>query len=209
MVKQAKIFVVEDEPLSRDMLVRRLGTRNYDVEGIADAPTCLARLDDGLPDLILTDVSMPVMSGLQLLRAIRSKWSSDTLPVIMVTAMIDSDDVVAGLEAGANDYVVKPVNLPVLLARVAVWLKVREGMVQQMEMQRQRVRLEALAGACHAIHEPLSDVVAKIEALLAKTPATDVAVREGLTEILNWARDAGKVIAQVQETVGYRAVKVD
>ncbi len=112
----ARILVAEDDPHSRDMLVRRLERRGFTVDAVTDGASCLQQIDAQPPDLLLLDIQMPNLSGLEVLRATRARFSHDALPVILVTALGDSEDVVRGLEAGANDYVVKPINLPVLLA---------------------------------------------------------------------------------------------
>lgn len=131
----ARIFVVDDEPLSREVLMRRLAAAGYASMGFADAATSLAETEKQAPNLMLLDVNMPGMSGLELLRVIRKQWSKQQLPVILVTALMDSEDVVAGLVAGANDYVVKPVNMPVLKARMEVCLDIGRAVRQRMEAE--------------------------------------------------------------------------
>jgi PAS domain S-box-containing protein len=122
----AHILIVDDEAVSRDILIRRLGSRGFDVEGCDSAAACLRSVEQRRPDLILLDVYMPQTDGISVLREIRARWSQDLLPVILVTAMIDSDDVVAGFDAGANDYIVKPYNFPVLLARINTHLRIKQ-----------------------------------------------------------------------------------
>ena len=101
--------------------------------------SCLKRIESEVPDVILLDVQMdPGMSGLEVLREVRKHFTHDRLPVILVTSLGESEDIVAGLEAGANDYVIKPVNLPVLLARMDVSLKIKFGINLLMEAERQR-----------------------------------------------------------------------
>src|SRR5687767_1924614 len=112
------ILIVEDEPLSRDVIVRHLAGAGYDASVVNDGLDCMAWLGQGNRcDLILMDMALPRMSGLEAIRAIRKTYSPDSLPIIVVSALVDSDDVVAAIEAGANDYVVKPVNFRVLAAR--------------------------------------------------------------------------------------------
>jgi signal transduction histidine kinase len=137
---QSRIFVVDDEPLSREVLVRRLAASGFGMLGLPDAASCLAEVDKELPDLILLDVSMPEVSGLDLLRQLRQRWAKQQLPVILVTALMDSDDVVMGLDAGANDFIVKPVTMPVLIARMEVCLDIGRA---NRERDKAKVALQA------------------------------------------------------------------
>ena len=146
----AKILIVDDDELSRNMLVRRLLNRGFAVDGASDGEQCLALLDeDPNIDLVLMDIFMPGLNGLEVVRRIRKKWAQNRLPVIMVTARSDSEDVIEGLEAGANDYVVKPIKLPVLIARMSVCLGLKEGVDRLIEAERQRVMFESVGAACH------------------------------------------------------------
>ncbi len=119
MSEPPRILVAEDEELSRDMLVRRLAKSGFAVEAVADGRSCLAALEKQAPDLALLDIQMPGASGMEVVREIRKRFTHDTLPVILVTALGESDDIVRGLDAGANDYVVKPIIFPVLLGASA------------------------------------------------------------------------------------------
>ena len=115
----ASLLLVDDEEMNRDMLGRRLELEGYAVT-LADSGQRALDLLQGQPfDLILLDVMMPEMNGLQALRGIRERHGPAELPVIMVTAKDQSEDVVEAFRHGANDYVTKPVDLPVALARIA------------------------------------------------------------------------------------------
>jgi CheY-like chemotaxis protein len=206
MTRGALVLVVEDEPLSRDVLTRMLRSRGFRTESVPDGPSCLEWLEENAPALVLLDVSMPGMSGLDVLKCLRRQYTRDQLPVILVTAMVDSDDVVAGLEAGANDYVVKPVNLPVLLARMSVALRIRQDVERLLEAERHRVMLESLDGACERLARPLSGIVAHLETILADAATVDETTRVRLRETLDWAREAGGLIGSFRRIASYQAV---
>src|SRR5690349_19606138 len=108
MKHKPRILLVEDDEMSRDMLVRRLNSRGFRVAAVSDGPAALHHIEGEIPDLILLDVQIPGLSGLEVVGQIRQKFSHDALPVILVTALGESEDIVRGLEAGANGYVVKP-----------------------------------------------------------------------------------------------------
>ena len=119
------LLVVDDHEENRDLLSRRLSKRGYCVLVARDGHEALATLDGAEVDLVLLDIMMPGMSGIDVLRQVRRRRSEVELPVIMATARTESDDVVEALELGANDYVTKPLDLPVVLARVEAQLRQR------------------------------------------------------------------------------------
>jgi len=121
----ATLLVVDDVAENRDILERRLSKRGFSVATADSGAQALRILDGQDVDLVLLDIMMPGMSGIEVLEKLRSTRSADELPVIMVTARADSADVVDALERGANDYVTKPVDFPVLLARVQTQLRLR------------------------------------------------------------------------------------
>jgi len=116
------ILVVDDNDLNRDMLSRRLNRRGYKVESAEDGESALAAIEDGEFDLVLLDWMMPGLSGLDVLKRLREKYSSVELPVIMATAKTEADDIVEALRAEANDYVTKPLNFDVVHARIRTQL---------------------------------------------------------------------------------------
>lgn len=117
---KARLLVVDDNEMNRDMLSRRLQNRGYEVHAAEGGEEALDLIRETPFDLILLDIMMPGVSGLDVLREVRqgmSRSRSD-LPIIMATAKSDSADVVEALKGGANDYVTKPIDFPVVLARV-------------------------------------------------------------------------------------------
>ena len=112
------LLVVDDNEANRDALSRRLRHRGYVVSVAADGPQAVALTESVKFDLVLLDVEMPGMSGLEVLSHIRARHSDTELPVIMVTARTEGADIVEAFRLGANDYVTKPVDFPVALARI-------------------------------------------------------------------------------------------
>lgn len=113
-----RILVVDDVEDNRDILTRRLVRRGYEVAEAAGGYEALAQLDKGTFDLVLLDIMMPDLNGNEVLRRLRAQYSSAELPVIMVTAKSQSEDVVESLGLGANDYVTKPVDISIAVARI-------------------------------------------------------------------------------------------
>ncbi len=122
-----EILVVDDNELIRDMLSRRLARQGHIVATAVDGTSALALIGKHRFDVILLDVMMPGMDGFEVLKHIRIEYTALELPVIMVTAKDQSEDVVRALMAGANDYVAKPVDFPVALARLSTQLTLRRS----------------------------------------------------------------------------------
>jgi diguanylate cyclase (GGDEF)-like protein/PAS domain S-box-containing protein len=116
------LLIVDDEESNRDMLSRRLERHGFEVLVAEDGPQALETIRKSTPDLVLLDIRMPGMSGMQVLQAIRAQHPPSRLPVIMVTAEGHSASIVEALQAGANDYITKPVDMPVALARIRTLL---------------------------------------------------------------------------------------
>jgi two-component system, OmpR family, response regulator MprA len=116
-----RILVVDDEPAVRESLASSLSFEDYEVETAADGVAALEALDRVKPDLVLLDVLMPRLDGLTTCRRLRA--GGETVPVLMLTARNTVGDRVTGLDAGADDYLVKPFELDELLARVRALLR--------------------------------------------------------------------------------------
>jgi two-component system, OmpR family, response regulator MprA len=121
MAEQARILVVDDEPAVQSALSRALKLEHYDVAQAADGIQAIERLGSAPYEAVILDIAMPRMDGLEVCRRLRE--GGDTTPVLMLTARGEVDDRVAGLDAGADDYLVKPFALRELLARVRALLR--------------------------------------------------------------------------------------
>jgi len=119
------ILVVDDHPDNRELLMRRLEREGFRVLGAESGRQALDQVKSAPVSLILLDVMMPGMSGIEVLQAVRETHDASALPVIMVTAKAQSEDVVEALGSGANDYVTKPIDFPVALARIQAQLRIR------------------------------------------------------------------------------------
>jgi diguanylate cyclase (GGDEF)-like protein/PAS domain S-box-containing protein len=117
-----RLLIVDDNEMNRDMLARRLARKGY-VIGLADSAKELQqRVKHDAVDLVLLDIEMPEISGLDALKTLRQHYSAAELPIIMVTAKTQSDDIVTALDLGANDYLTKPIDFPVAVARIGTQL---------------------------------------------------------------------------------------
>ncbi len=131
------VLIVDDIEANRHLLDRSLSSAGYRTVCADDGASALAVLRGGDSiDIVLLDWMMPGLSGLDTLRAIRQTHSPDCLPVIMCTAVGEDDNIVEAIESGANDYVVKPISLPVLRARMATHLS-RSHAIAALEFDRE------------------------------------------------------------------------
>ncbi|MGA2455521.1 MAG: response regulator transcription factor [Solirubrobacteraceae bacterium] len=121
MPEQARILVVDDEPAVQNALLRALTLEHYDVTKAVDGQEALERIGASPYEAIILDIAMPRMDGLTVCKRLRE--GGDSTPVLMLTARGEVDDRVAGLDAGADDYLIKPFALRELLARVRALLR--------------------------------------------------------------------------------------
>src|ERR1700758_75995 len=119
------ILVVDDVPDNVDILQMRLETQGYEVVTAGDGVEALEKIRELLPDLVLLDIMMPRMDGIEALKRLKCDTSLPFIPVILVTARTDAKDVIAGLESGGDDYLTKPVDYAALSARVRSMLRIK------------------------------------------------------------------------------------
>lgn len=131
----ARILLVDDETLITDSLAYSLKREDFEVMSVADGEHALEAAEGFQPDLIVLDVMLPGMSGLEVCRKLRER---STIPVIMLTARGEEIDRVMGLEVGADDYLAKPFSFRELLARIRSTLR-------RVEMDRQKVQMQPVA----------------------------------------------------------------
>lgn len=142
------IVVAEDDRLTRDLLAEMLRSHGYHVESFADGQAAVERVGQGGIDLVLLDIMMPRLSGLEACRLLKSMTSDNFLPVVLVTVKTDTASRVEGLKIGADDYVCKPFDEGELLARVEAMLRIKQ---LHDHVARARAKLERLS-----VHDDLT-----------------------------------------------------
>jgi adenylate cyclase len=120
-----RILIVDDNEANRDILATRLATQGYALCEAADGEEAIAAAKAHLPDLILLDVMMPKLNGFEVCRRLKSDAALPFMTIILVTSMVDTKDIVAGFDAGADEYLTKPVDQAALLARVRSVLRLK------------------------------------------------------------------------------------
>jgi len=137
-----RILIADDNAMNLDILKTRLSVHGYEILTAADGEEALAVAQRMQPDLMLLDIMMPKMDGIEVCRRLKADPALPFVPVIMVTAKADSKDIVAGLEAGGDEYLTKPVDQAALVARVKSMLRIK---ALHDTVQEQAARLEAQA----------------------------------------------------------------
>jgi adenylate cyclase len=152
-----RILVVDDSDANRDVIVTRLRAHGYETSEAADGEQGLVAAGEYAPDLILLDVTMPKLNGIEVCRRLKSDRSRPFTPIIILTARADTKDVVAGLDAGADEYLTKPVDHAALVARVRSVLR--------LKALHDRVQAQAddLARWNRSLEQRVAEQVAEIE----------------------------------------------
>jgi adenylate cyclase len=122
----ALILVADDNPDNVEIFRNRLAAHGYDIVTAVDGEEALAVIREALPDLILLDVMMPKLDGIEVCRILKADASLPFMPIVMITAKAATQDVISALEAGADEYLIKPVDHGALVARVRSMLRIKE-----------------------------------------------------------------------------------
>lgn len=153
-----RILIVDDTPANVEILQMRLAANGYEILTAGDGEEALEIIGDQRPDLILLDIMMPKVDGIEVCRRVKADDALPFIPIILVTSKADPKDIVAGLEAGAEEYLTKPVEHTALVARVKSMLRIKE---LHDKSQEQAARLEEQAVELGELNQGLEQRVAE------------------------------------------------
>jgi signal transduction histidine kinase len=198
---RSRVLVVEDNPDMRQYLVQVL-RRDYQVRAVADGQAALEAIAASRPDLVLSDIVMPGLDGLALVRAIRDDSSTRAIPVILVTARAGEDAALEGLGGGADDYVVKPFSSRELLARVQTRLELARVRREAGEAAMK----EAFVGVVsHELRTPLTSIKFQAQLLAGQTAKGAHLKGAGSLEVLQ--RGVARMERLVDDLLSLSAIK--
>ncbi len=215
-----KVLIVDDEPRNLLILEGILAPLQYDLRQASNGSEALDQVAADPPDLVLLDVMMPGLSGFDVCRRLKSRPDTQFIPVVLVTALTDRDSRVTGIDAGADDFISKPVDSNELRARVRSLLRIKSFHDEKERAQQQLIQAERLAavgelvaGSAHELNNPLavasSLMQSAVEMLQEDTPeelAQDRAtlvqnLQMGLRD-LNRAKDIVASLLSLSEQTG-------
>ena len=169
-----EILIAEDDRPSRRVLEARLAKWGHAVVACIDGGEAWEKLQrEDAPRLAILDWMMPVLDGIEVCRMVREMPHANRIYILILTARGEKEDIVAGLKAGANDYVTKPVDEEELQARVQVGVRMVELQDQLLESERLRALTETAGAAAHEINQPLTIILGKADILLDKMAPED------------------------------------
>ncbi len=201
------ILVVDDEPYNFDVIEALLSSQSYELNYVADSSQALASLETFQPDLILMDVMMPEVNGIELCEQIKALPQWQFVPIIMVTALGSKTDLSRCLQAGADDYISKPINGLELRARVHSMLRIKkqydtiqrlytlqEDTLTVLEQTLEELTLNLAANISHELNTPINGIVLAIDVLKEGLDSMDT---EEVNEILDMLGSAATRLEQL------------
>ncbi len=191
-----KILVIDDLPENVFLIQDRLEREGYEVITAFDGKTGIQRTKNELPDLILLDVMMPEMSGFEVCKILINDPLTSRIPIILVTARTEAEDIKEGLEAGAFDYIKKPFNRIELLARIHSALKLSETQKLLLEAEQKNTYTATVVTANHKIKQPLT-LMSLSSASIKRELKKDEISAEAILKSLNYIEIAIKEINDV------------
>lgn len=169
MPNAKRIIVVEDEADIAELLAYNLRRAGYDVEVARDGQSGARRIIEAVPDLVILDVMLPVLSGLQVARQLRTNPKTASVPVLMLTAKAEEIDQISGLQSGADDYVTKPFSVKVLMARVEAMLRRSKAPVagQQDTLEYNGIKIDLSTHEVEVLGESIKLTLTEFRLLVA------------------------------------------
>ena len=171
--KKASILIVDDNPVNIDLLRRYLEGEDYSISAVTSGEKALKVVAKIQIDLILLDIMMPGMDGYQTCTALKQSSQSEHIPVIFVTAKIEPEDLRKGFAVGAADYITKPVQQDIILARVKNQLSITSQMQLKRELLEKSNKMAELgnmvAGIAHEVASPMGNLMLTMDYILQKT----------------------------------------
>jgi DNA-binding response OmpR family regulator len=191
-----RILVIDDLPENVFLLQDRLETEGFEILTAYDGKSGINKAVNELPDLILLDVMMPEINGIEVCKTLVNNPSTASIPVILVTAKSGAEDTKEGLEAGAFDYIKKPFNKVELLARINSALKLSEAQKKYLEAEQKSTFAATVVTANHKIKQPLT-LMSLSSAALKREINKEVISKEAVMKRLNYIEAAIKEISNV------------
>ncbi len=191
-----KVLVVDDQKDNVFVLKDRLQREGYEILEAYDGETCIKIAKSENPDIILLDVMMPGMSGFEVCKILSATKSTQLIPVLLVTALTEAEDLKEGFQVGAFDYIKKPFNRIELIARVKAALRFRESQQVMLEFEKVKTFSATVSTANHEIKQPLT-LINLSTAAVNRELGKDEISREVIQKRIGFIEDATRDIISV------------
>ncbi len=206
MEKKKRVLVVDDNPVNSRLVQAILEKEGYNTVSAMDGPSAIEAVKIGKPDLVLLDIFMGEMSGLDACRIIKEDKETKDTPVIFVTANTDDAVLRKAFESGGTDYVRKPVNRVELLARIRSVLTQKMLTEKIVEQEKLQGVLEMAGAVCHEMNQPLQAVTWALELLLSETRQEE-RLSSAIRDIHRNIEKIGSITRKLQGITRYETMK--
>ncbi len=198
-IENRRVLVIDDDYVSSVALAQRLEKRGFSVSVLPSTENALSLIESQSIECVLLDMVMPKVDGFSFLTELRKKYSKNQLVVMMVTVVKDSVDMVKVFEAGANDYLIKPVNLDVAVARIHAHLSTIDLHVEIMKSKEIEAIRAMVTTCCHEINNPLTIAIGALSLLEKKSVKIDQDSYDKLVKALDRIKGVSSKIREVIE----------
>ncbi len=210
----ARVLIVDDDEVNRSLLMACLEGSGHHLQQAGSGIEALALAEAMMPDLVLLDVMMPGIDGIETTRRLKKLAGGSFLPIILITARTDRDSKLIGLSAGADEFLPKPIDRPELLLRVRNLLRLRENEVALTQQNTQHAELhrfkdELSAMIVHDLKNPLAAVISNLEFALTGTDTFQNDTRESIDEAKVASRRALRIIESLLDVTRIEAGRLD
>lgn len=195
-----KVLVVDDQKDNVFVLKDRLQREGYKILVAYDGETCIKIAESENPDIILLDVMMPGMSGFEVCKTLSTSKRTELIPVLLVTALTEAEDLKEGFQVGAFDYIKKPFNRIELIARVKSAMRFRESQQVMLEFEKMQTFSATVSTANHEIKQPLTLInlsTAAVNRELGKDEISKEVIKKRIGFIEDATRDIISVLDQL------------
>ena len=199
MRKRQRILIVDDEPLNVDYLEQELEDLGYETVSATDGDEALAQVTAENPDLILLDILMPGIDGFEVCTILKDDPDTRLIPVIIMTALGETRDRVRGIEAGADDFLTKPIDADELFARIRTSLRLKQTVEQKID---RLLEINQLLASAIEPSEVLRIILESADRLLTTEGGNIAFLDEGKQTLTATTRVKGTSIEQFQFEVG-------
>jgi len=204
MIKRSKILIIDDSEFDRKLLDGVLTKKGYICTHCDNGKNALITIKTEKPDLVLLDIMMPGIDGIETLELIRKQYTTIQLPIIMVTSKTDDSEVINALQKGANDYITKPVHYDIAIMRISTQLQLIQNTRQQSTIQEIKAINAMITTYNHEINNPITIAIMALS-LFEKTGNKDhlSKIKVALDRVANIVKQIDKVTTENIEYDSY------